>query len=290
MADNRVTEKEQLKASSQTEGGDLKAVLSQEAFDNAVKHAQSAGSSIKDTHASEQAKGSTAESLPNIILHNGSDSNSKIGAEQVKQGGSDMLNHKIDAKDSNDLHDISKTKMLESLGKALKEGDLTKEQFNQKMIDFVSQKDGVQKLATGDYIVKEDGKQTLFTPNGDHITINPDGTSSVKGDIAKVSTDKDGLTTVQFGDGASATFDKEGFHDVSRGNQSVSLLNGGILEFPNRGTEPDPYHFPHSWPKPEYDPPTTDPLRFKPVMDWNHRIDDLKKYSPDQTENLKARD
>ena len=111
MADNQVTEKEQLKANSQADGADSKTTLSHEAFDNAVKQAQAAGASGasgKDLHVSEQAKGGSVESLPGIILHGGADksqqgdaNHSKQGpADNGKHGGSEQLNQKLDAKNA----------------------------------------------------------------------------------------------------------------------------------------------------------------------------------------------
>lgn len=90
------------------------------------------------------------------------------------------------------------------------------------LADFLKP-DGVKQLPTGDHLVREDGKETLFTPNGDKVTVNPDGTFKVKGDVKSVSTDKTGATTITFGDGAKVIIDKEGIRDVSRGNQSVSF-------------------------------------------------------------------
>lgn len=90
--------------------------------------------------------------------------------------------------------------------------------------------DGVKKLPTGDYLVRDGGKETLFTPNGDKVTVNPDGTYSVKGDVKSVKTDKSGATTITFADGAQVTVDKEGIRDVSRGNESVSFPRFNKLE------------------------------------------------------------
>lgn len=99
------------------------------------------------------------------------------------------------------------------------------EQLN-KIRDLVSdflKPDGVKQLPTGDTLVRDEGKETLFTPKGDKVTVNPDGTFNVKGDLKSVSTDKTGATTITFGDGARVTIDKEGIRDVSRGKQAVSF-------------------------------------------------------------------
>jgi hypothetical protein len=98
---------------------------------------------------------------------------------------------------------------------------------NGKLRDLLNDKikpDGVKQLPTGDTLVRDEGKETLFTPKGDKVTVNPDGTFKVKGDVKSVSTDKTGATTITFGDGAKVTIDKEGIRDVSRGNQSISFM------------------------------------------------------------------
>lgn len=122
-----------------------------------------------------------------------------------------MLEHmnKLDPKEGLSLTD--------DIARALKDG-------GKLLLDkwkFPSPKDGVQQLSTGDYLVREDGKQTLFTPNGDRVTVNPNGTYDIKGDVNSVKTDKFGRTTVEFADGSSASFDHQGFLSVSRDGQAV---------------------------------------------------------------------
>ncbi len=91
------------------------------------------------------------------------------------------------------------------------------------ILEKFAKKDGVKELPTGDYLVRQDGKETLFTPNGDRVSVNPDGTLDVKGDVKSVKQDKNGETTITFGDGSKVTVDKEGILNVSRGNESVSF-------------------------------------------------------------------
>ena len=108
-------------------------------------------------------------------------------------------------------------------------------------------KQGAEKLSTGDYIIRENNKSILFTPNGDRITVNGDGTSSIKGDVKEVSTDKNGVTTVKFQDGSSASFDKQGFTEIKRGGESVKVDNCKKLDI-------EPYPFlPRPIYKGEYD-------------------------------------
>ena len=86
-----------------------------------------------------------------------------------------------------------------------------------------------EELSTGDVIKRDDEGETLNTPNGDQIALNDDGSHSIKGDVRSVD-EKDGVTTVKFGDGSSVSFDKEGFRSVQRGNQGVAFsrrYNGG---------------------------------------------------------------
>ncbi len=98
--------------------------------------------------------------------------------------------------------------------------------------ETVFRSEGVHKLGTGDYFVDEGGKQTIFTPNGDHVTVNPDGSSTIAGDVRKTSTDSNGVTTVELGDGATIKFDKNGITQVDRDGRSVSITDRPILERP----------------------------------------------------------
>lgn len=93
---------------------------------------------------------------------------------------------------------------------------------------FKPKKDGVEKLSSGDYIVREDGKQKLFTPGGDSISINPDGSNTIKGDVSKVSTDRFGETTVSFEDGSKVCFDKDGFNSIQRNGETVFSREGSV--------------------------------------------------------------
>lgn len=106
----------------------------------------------------------------------------------------------------------------------IKNGErLIKENGAINSIEKFLKPDGVKELPTGDHLVREDGKETLFTPNGDKITVNPDGTFKVKGDVKSVETSKDGVTTIKLGDGSEVKIDKEGILSVQRGNQAVSF-------------------------------------------------------------------
>lgn len=86
-----------------------------------------------------------------------------------------------------------------------------------------------KKLPNGDLLLEENGKTILRTSNGDRITVNPDGSYSINGDLRKASTDKDGTTTVEFADGTKVTFDKDGPLSVQRGNDT--LLFGRKAKF-----------------------------------------------------------
>ncbi len=119
---------------------------------------------------------------------------------------------------------------------------ITSKEIKDRLSEILKPKEGIVKLPTGDFLVRDEDKQTLFTPNGDRITIKDDGTSTIKGDVKKVSTGKDGNTTVEFADGAKVTFNKYGFEDITRGNKSHSFLTPRETEKPwrPRTTEPLP--------------------------------------------------
>jgi hypothetical protein len=77
-----------------------------------------------------------------------------------------------------------------------------------------------EELPTGDVIKRDENGETLITPNGDEISVNDDGSHSIKGDVKSVET-KDGVTTVKLGDGSEVSFDEQGILSVQRGNQGV---------------------------------------------------------------------
>lgn len=120
---------------------------------------------------------------------------------------------------------------------------------------WLVEKDGVQSLSTGDHLVKEGGKQTLFTPNGDKVVVNPDGSHEIKGNVERV-TSKKGVTTVEFSDGGRVSFDKMGILSVERDNQMISFGRPGLIKCP-----------------PFFDPHVLKPLHgvpeLKPEILWN---------------------
>lgn len=129
--------------------------------------------------------------------------------------------------------------------------------------------DGVQSLSTGDHIVREDGKETLFTPNGDRVTVNPDGTHSIKGEVSKVSSDRDGTVNVQFADGGKVSLDRKGILSVERDGQAIHF--GRFIDIPR----PLCVNPPGTGPRPrglEFDPSTilNKPVQSSnPSFEWN---------------------
>ncbi len=111
--------------------------------------------------------------------------------------------------------------------------------------ELLKTKDGVSKLSTGDYLVKYEGKETLFTPNGDSVAVNPDGTYNIKGEVSRVSTDKRGVTTVEFADGARVSLDDRGIRSVDRNGVSVSFMR--FKPVPLNEIVEKPYPEPYPW-------------------------------------------
>ena len=143
----------------------------------------------------------------------------------------------------------------------------------------IEDKDGVEQLPTGDHIVREDGKESLFTPGGDRITLNPDGSHTIKGDVKRVET-KDGVTTVTFKDGGEVAFDQDGFLSVQRGNQGVAFGRQGSGGYGGggykdgeggggggKGDPGAPWHKPGGWgdPMPKPDSPKLEPKFHEPL-------------------------
>ncbi|MBX9689301.1 MAG: hypothetical protein K2X27_21505 [Candidatus Obscuribacterales bacterium] len=110
-----------------------------------------------------------------------------------------------------------------NIDSSIAKGDKLSLAETKKLLDAKADKDGIEKLPTGDHIVREDGKETLFTPNGDRVSVNPDGTSTVKGDLKKILSDRDGSSTVYFADGAIVSYDANGIRSVSRDGQGIGF-------------------------------------------------------------------
>ncbi len=85
--------------------------------------------------------------------------------------------------------------------------------------------DGMRKLATGDTLITEGDRQSLYTEKGDRVLLEPDGTYSIKGNVKAIDKDKDGRTTVTFNDGAKVSFTKDGISSVSRDGHTAHIIS-----------------------------------------------------------------
>ena len=207
--------------------------------------AQAAGEAAVEGAAGVAAAGAALEALQNDANTN----RNAMPSNMIKEAGGGGFKD-ADSMNKN-LPDISIGKGIggkagEAIGKELGE-KISKEMGENVLKDIGTlgkkfwnhERDGVQNLSTGDSIVKEDGKQTLFTPGGDKITINPDGTSEIKGQVDKVTNQK-GITTVEFADGGKVSFDKLGFVSVERDNQAIHFGRPGLIKIPPIGICPEP--------------------------------------------------
>lgn len=196
----------------------------------APKNGPSTGSAERNSTAMQrQGEASNgAINVPRIFLED--NLGGKSDRLDMKRGNSDGVSKLgkdaiTDLKNpgNNELKDPGRMKELENLpgiGKDFQ--DEMKKEF-EKSMQSEEKEEGVEQLPTGDHIVRDDGKETLFTPNGDKVQLNPDGTHTIKGDVKKVSTDQEGRTTVEFGDGARVSFDDQGFLSVERDGQGVGF-------------------------------------------------------------------
>jgi hypothetical protein len=269
---NQRAEKEATKeVNNQSTSEQSRDSFSREAFSQAIKDSQAAGaaSAARDAAvgiAAGAAAGGAAESigkevakagggiahgisgkdsLPNVLVHE--------GAHAAKQVGEAIGKAALEGKNYSNADKNMLLNKFDDLSNQIKDGKLDASDMKYRLKDLFKPKEGVEPLATGDYLVREDGKQSLFTPNGDRITINQDGTHVIKGDVSKVSTDKAGVTTVEFGDGATVSFDRDGFLDVQRGKQAVSFGRANHIDWPNIKPVPMPEPYPHKFPNPIYD-------------------------------------
>ncbi|MBY0551223.1 MAG: hypothetical protein K2W95_28340 [Candidatus Obscuribacterales bacterium] len=84
--------------------------------------------------------------------------------------------------------------------------------------------DVFQKLATGDRLVKDGKTQHLIMPNGDNLTVKPDGSYELDTKQAvKVKSDK-GVTTITYANGDSVEFDSQGIRGIQRTNENGKVV------------------------------------------------------------------
>ena len=215
--------------------------VSEQAFDNFHKE------------LSSDREASALNSLGNQIKNSSSDGN---GAKNSNEHESYHEKISRTIKESGSLSDLLKSdkprEKEQMIADAIqKVGEITKPWDNNNHIGDIlkhyGQRDGVKPLPTGDYLVREDGKETVFTPSGDRVTVNPDGTSAIKGNVKSVETNKRGETTVTFADGGKVSYDKEGITNVSRGNNSVSFPRLDNRR-PDFWPDKNPGNWPDKWP------------------------------------------
>ncbi len=148
---------------------------------------------------------------------------------------------KIDPSDRKTPIDVNDLKGLDkqNIGELLKELSMRNHEY---MKPFGKGGDGDHILPTGDRIQRKDGQETLTTPNGDTVTVNPDGTFRTTGDVRKMTENKDGTHTITYGDGSKVTVGRNGIEKVERGNDRVkfhdlrtSLKADGLLKQINPG-------------------------------------------------------
>jgi hypothetical protein len=87
-----------------------------------------------------------------------------------------------------------------------------------------SNEKGVIKLQTGDTLVRAGGMEVLVTKGGGSIMVKPDGSYEVTGGTVKHDA-KTGETTVDFGNGRTATIRDGKIDSVSDGKTSVWMVN-----------------------------------------------------------------
>lgn len=115
--------------------------------------------------------------------------------------------------------------------------------------------EGVEDLPTGDLLLRQDGKESVISPDGSvTVEVNTaDGSSVVKGDIQDIRVDADGVSTVRFKSGATVSYDSSGIREVTRDGVGIGFFDvklgvgehagkesGGKAKGPGASGEPEP--------------------------------------------------
>jgi hypothetical protein len=80
---------------------------------------------------------------------------------------------------------------------------------------------GIQRFATGDYLYTHGDRQILFTPSGDRLTIEANGSYDLRsGNDVRVAS-KGGAILIEYPNGDCVRFDKKGLLSIQRGNDAV---------------------------------------------------------------------
>ncbi|MBX9689299.1 MAG: hypothetical protein K2X27_21495 [Candidatus Obscuribacterales bacterium] len=86
-----------------------------------------------------------------------------------------------------------------------------------QLLEELLKPDGVKALSTGDFLLREDGRESVYTAKGERVTVHPDGRYEIKGNVKSLETNKLGISTVTFKDGRSVVFSERGILEVSKG-------------------------------------------------------------------------
>lgn len=124
-------------------------------------------------------------------------------------------------------------------------GDNMKKHLNDLQVVSPDEK-GVIKLQTGDTLVRAGGVEVLVTKGGGSVMVKPDGSYEVTGGTVKHDA-KTGETTVDFGNGRSATIKDGRISSVTDGNNTAWMV--GKLNRLDDGIRPLPHPYPGEWDK-----------------------------------------
>lgn len=85
------------------------------------------------------------------------------------------------------------------------------------------QKEAVKELPTGDTLVRQGGREYLFMPNGDRLTVNGNGSFNLRANGPVDVSSKGDVTTIKYPNGDSVSFDPQGVLSVQRGQEAVNF-------------------------------------------------------------------
>lgn len=201
--------------------------------EGAVADANRLGAVVGAKMAEEAENAQKAERSPSSVLPdvaNRAAEGAVRSGESVKDGkaqggsGDGPIRQKYAEKPDNNSKDGKLSSESVHNGKSQEQlKEIHKSELNEFMKKLEKTKDGVQILGTGDILVHDEGRQILFMPNGDKLTISPSGSYDLKsGGPVRVSS-KFGLTTLEYPNGDSVSFDRQGVLSITRGDIGISF-------------------------------------------------------------------
>lgn len=201
-------------------GNRLSGLIQNGTGDNAVKN----GISRDGSHRSGASESAGGQAKPG---GNREGQNESGSTERAVKTGSDKDIQRQTGQSSDVIRNEIKSNKADIMEGNDRASDKISKLKELNKIEMVNRplKDGVFDLSTGDSLVRVGGREVLFMPNGDRLTVNGDGSYALKAKGAVEVKSSGDYTTITYPNGDSVSFSKNGVESVSRGRNIVAMVD-----------------------------------------------------------------